>query len=407
MGLSDKFRINELANKGSKAIKREDRDGSLLVHKKDGKQTPPSKKDKPFVPYGQKPIKGKQISPRYKSDWVDTDEFDIINKEQKSFAGETSGYLEKPKYNEEELQKSLDVKVDELIKKQKPKKGPYILLSKYNILLAEKLAIIDELENLRIQLEEQISENETLKSELASLQIKLDVARLQQAAAENQTQASNERHSKLVDNFQQSLIKGTKEGIARVSLTAQVKGLQAQKATLQRLLDVQKDLVKTLQLQSENLAASQAQASETAEAAEGATVSGEAGYNVVNRKSDDYDFKFTSNRYGHGWENGTELELLNLDVENDATWSIQAETDTGGHGSQPWIGFSKRSGTLPKRAGVTPGKTVISAKKVRNVNSPKGRKKTFTDKITLTIGNKTFKLTAEFFRKLRSGGSGN
>lgn len=407
MGLSDKYRINELANKGSKAIKREKSDGSILVRKKDGKQTPPSKKDNPIIPYGDKPIKGKQISPRYKSDWVDTDEFDTVNVDQSSFAGETSGYLEKPKYNEEELQKSLDVKVDELIKKQKPKKGPYILLSKYNILLAEKLAIIDELERCKADLEEQISVNETLKSELASLQVRLDVAKLQQAAAENQTQASDDRHSKLLDNFQQSLIKGTKEGIARVSLTAQVKGLQAQKATLQKLLDVQKDLVKTLQLQSENLAASQAQASEQAEAADGAKVAGEAGYNVTNRKSDDYDFKFTSNRYSSGWENGTELELLNLDVENDATWSIQAETDSGGHGSQPWIGFSKRSGTIGKRVGTTPGKTIINVKKTRNINDAKGRKKTFKDKITLTIGNKTFTLAAEFYRKLRSGGHGN
>ena len=79
----------------------------------------------------QKPIKGKQISPRYKSDWVDTDEFDEADIEgQTTFSGETSGYLEKPKYNEDELEKAIDVKVDELIKKTKTKKGLITFLKK-------------------------------------------------------------------------------------------------------------------------------------------------------------------------------------------------------------------------------------------------------------------------------------
>jgi len=254
MGLSDKFRINELANKGSKVIKREDSSGTLLVQKKDNKQVPPSKKNKPFVPFGQKPIKGKQISPKYKSDWVDTDEFNTIPDGQESFAGETSGYLEKPKYNEEELQKAIDVKVDELIKKQKAKKVPYIRLSKYNKLWDNFNKKISELEDLTIQLEEQISKNEELQSKIDSINVRLDAAKLQQAAAENETQASNDRHTTLLTNFQQSLVKGTKEGIERVSLTAQVRGLQAQKITLDNLLKAQRELTKAATAQTEALA---------------------------------------------------------------------------------------------------------------------------------------------------------
>ena len=34
----------------------------------------------------------------------------------------------------------------------------------------------------------------------------------------------------------------------------------------------------------------------------------------------------------------------------------------------------------------------VDVKKVRNVNSPKGRRKEFTDDITLTIGNDTYQL---------------
>ena len=114
------YRLNELLTKGSKAIKRDEKSGRILVRKKDGKQVKPFVKEKKAAPFGSKPIKGKQISPRYKSDWVDSDEFDEVEVEgQTSFSGETSGYLEKPKYNEDELVKAVDVEVDELIKKQK------------------------------------------------------------------------------------------------------------------------------------------------------------------------------------------------------------------------------------------------------------------------------------------------
>jgi hypothetical protein len=119
------YRLKELLTKGSKAIDktRDKKTGGILVRKKDGKQVAPFSKVKKPVPFGLKPIKRKQISPRYKSDWIDSDEFDEVEVEgQTSFSGETSGYLEKPKYNEDELVKAVDVKVDELIKKKKAKK---------------------------------------------------------------------------------------------------------------------------------------------------------------------------------------------------------------------------------------------------------------------------------------------
>ena len=426
------YRVSELLKKGSKEIDktRDKKTGSIMVRKMDGRNVPNklSKEDakqfvkfkkrgksvswlkekRPFVKYGMKPIRDTKNpnSVKYKSDWIDTDEFDTIQEEQERFSGETSGYIEKPKYNEQELQKSLDVKVDELIKKQKPKKGPFILKEKYDKLQARFDSKVGELQEKVVELNEQIAISEELRSIVAQLEISEDSALLQRAAAEDETEVANDRFTKLLSDFQQSLIKGTKEGIERVSLTAQVRGLQAQKATLKSLLDVQKDLVKTLQQQAENLAASQSNAAETAASAGGAKTEGDAGFKVTERKSDDYDFRFTSLKKSNGWNNGKTLELLNLDDEKDVTWSVSVKKKSGGH-SKPWIGFSKTSGTLPKRSGTTPGKTTITAVKIRNVNSPKGRKKTFKDEITLKIGSKTFTLQAQMYRKRRSGGSGN
>ena len=73
----------------------------------------------------------KNKNPRFKSE---LNEVDITpNEEQTSFSGESSGYVEKPKYNEEELKDFVDVKVDELIKEKRIlNEVPYILKSKYD-----------------------------------------------------------------------------------------------------------------------------------------------------------------------------------------------------------------------------------------------------------------------------------
>ena len=280
------FRVSELLTKGSKAIDntRDKKTGSIMVRKmggknipngisredakqfvkfkKEGKSTSTIKRAKPFVKYGMKPIRDTKNpnSVKYKSDWIDTDEFDTINEQQERFSGETSGYIEKPKYNEEELQKALDIKVDELIKKQKPKKRPYILKEKYDKLQVRFDGKVGDL-NLKVtELNEQIAISEELRSIVAQLEISEDSALLQRAAAEDETEVANDRFAKLLSDFQQSLIKGTKEGIERVSLTAQVRGLQAQKATLKSLLEVQKDIVSVLESQVSGAAAEAASA---------------------------------------------------------------------------------------------------------------------------------------------------
>lgn len=280
------FRVNELLSKGSKAIDktRDKKTGSIMVRKMSGRQVPVGisredakqfvlfkkrgksissiKKRKPFVKYGLKPIRDikNPNSVKYKSDWIDTDEFDDISELQEKFSGETSGYIEKPKYNEEELQKSLDVKVDELIKEQKPKKAPYILKEKYNKLQSRFDDKVSELEDVRAQLNSERATTEELRSIIAQLEVSEDSALLQRAAAEDETEVANDRFTKLLSDFQQAIIKGTKEGIERVSLTAQVRGLQAQKATLKELLEVQKGIVSQLESQVSGAAAEAASA---------------------------------------------------------------------------------------------------------------------------------------------------
>ena len=396
MALTDKFRINELTQKGSK-VERRTASGKILVRKLDGKEIRPEniEKEKPF---GDTVIKAKNKDPRFKSE---LNEVDITpNIEQTSFSGESTGYVEKPKYNEEELKKAVDVKVDELIKKKKPKRGPYILKSKYDDLRKKYEDALAQIADLRKQLNTALAEIERLNGVVEQLKVEVDSAKLQQAAAENQLQAANNRYITLLSDFQQAIIKGTKEAIERVSLEAQVRGLQAQKETLIRIEDQEEAAQEETAIRA-NLSGPDNSYDQK----------GDTGWKVPEPHDDPSLFEtrqihFRSNRRSSGWSGMDSLELYNFSEEAETTWSISVVAGPGKHGS-PWLGFSKSNGTIPPRSGETPGKVEIDAKKIRNVSSPPGRRTEFTDNITLTIGQDTYNLKGIFYRKLRKGGDGN
>ena len=404
MALSDRFRINELTQKGSKAIRRDSK-GNILVSKIDKKEGKPKKKRE--EPFGSKPIKGKQISPRTKSDLNEVEEPFV--QEQTSFDGETSGYIEKPKYNEEELQKAIDVKVDELISKEKLKKGKYVKQELFDKLNDRFNLNTDEIEDLRERLNNALSQISGLESRNLSLQQQLDASLQQKAVADNQNAILSDRYGALLADFQNSIIKGTKEAVERVSLTAQVRGLQAQKVSLLEQIKL-KDRIEEQEEAQQETAAILASLS-------GPTNSFEQKGNYAWKIPEDqikeqveldggHTFYFRSNRKSSGWKNGTTLELYNFNEENEVSYSFSISAGSGGHG-QPWFKLSPETGTIPPRSGETPGKVTLDASKIRNVNSPKGRRKVFDDDITLTIDDTTFQMRARFYRKLRSGGKGN
>ena len=107
MSLKDKYRINELVSLGSKALRKE-KDGTVLIKKKDGKQVAPKK----LSTTEKLQVKEPSLHKKSKISNLPVD----VNEKQKSFSGEISDRIERAKYNEEELIKAIDVDVDELIK---------------------------------------------------------------------------------------------------------------------------------------------------------------------------------------------------------------------------------------------------------------------------------------------------
>lgn len=377
----DEIRTEQLAKKGSKGIKRDKKTGGILVRKKNNKQVRPFRDEKPFKKWNEKPIKGKQISPRYKSDWVDDGEEIEYDDNQTKFSGETSGYLEKPKYNEEELQKSLDVKVDELIKKKKPEKGPFILLSKYTKLLKEYDLKVIELEDLRQKYNDALSEIESLKSKIAELEVQLDLAKLQEASAQNETQVANNRFTTLLSDFQNAVIAGSKEGVERVSLNAQVRGLQAQKKTLQQLLEVQKAITSQLTVQTEALQSQvSGVAAEAAAAGSGLTpfTGNEAYWGVIKDKPADwqgFDASWTTSRKNPQSGKGGFIKIQNLRDDGKKITKVKLTvTDDGGIGSIMGFGSDsslKPSATASIAQGATQEIPFFFRKSIGGKNSPK------------------------------------
>jgi hypothetical protein len=242
MALNDKFRIDELVKKGDRAIRR-DESNKIVVRKKDGKEIKPLPKS--TKPFGEERIKGKLVKDKLKEDLVYRD--DDINPNQETFSGESNLNIVKPKYNEEELKKAVDVKVDELVKKKKTKKPRYILYEKYQGKLNEITTLNNQLQQITNERDNLLSSVETLEGSVQVLNSQIETLQSQIEFQQQEFGNLTEKFGELSIDFQNSVIKGTKEGIERVSLTAQTRGLEAQKETLQSQLESEKEIVKALQ----------------------------------------------------------------------------------------------------------------------------------------------------------------
>lgn len=246
MSLRDRFRIDELTKTGSKSIVRSET-GDIVVRKVNNKEIKPvSLSDRP-KPYGEEPIKSKKTTPTLRAEVIEPPK--EINPQQESFSGETSTHIERPFYNEEELKKAVDLKVDELIKQKKPQRGNFIRKEKYD-------AETGRLRNENRKLQEEVREKQVLQSQIQNLQSQVESLQTQTQAALDELTTKDQtlqtligRYEQTVADLQNAVIKGTKEAVERAALSAQVQGLKAQKETLSAQLVAQRGINETLQSQ--------------------------------------------------------------------------------------------------------------------------------------------------------------
>lgn len=238
MSLKDKYRINELVSFGSKALRKE-KDGTVLIKKKDGKEVAPKK----LTTSERLLVKEPSLHKKSKISNIPVD----VNEKQESFSGEISDRVERAKYNEEELIKAIDTDVDELIKKG-DKALPKVISKKAFKRLQELFKQArEELGRTQTELREQIAISTSLETQLNAANERASSAIAQQTVLQKELEAANERYASLLIDFQNALSKGIQEGVERVSIEGQLRGLQAEKETLKEVVASYQDQLKTAQ----------------------------------------------------------------------------------------------------------------------------------------------------------------
>lgn len=203
------------------------------------------------------------------------------------------GKLTKPRYNKEELEKSIDTTIIELIPVEAPPLPDTVLRSIYNPVTQSVIDLTAEVQRLNnniLDLRAKVKELEIISQ---SLRVDLDARDLLVATAQNQAfQSTNKVQSSVID-LQNSIQKATAEAIQRVSLTALTRALESENATLR-----------------EQLFGKQASKDE------GAKVTDDFAAKVVNKAEAqfaDLTFRARAKDDGRGsWINGPEIELKNF-----------------------------------------------------------------------------------------------
>jgi hypothetical protein len=138
------------------------------------------------------------------------------------------GKLQKPKYNETEIIKSIDTTIVELLPLEVPNLPETVLKFIYDAKVAE---VADLTENIR-ELNTEISSLEGtisgLETELEAMRIDMDNKDLLLAVAENNAQQSTTKVQSSIQELQNAIQRATAESVQRVSAYARNESLKAQ-----------------------------------------------------------------------------------------------------------------------------------------------------------------------------------
>jgi len=173
--------------------------------------------------------------------------------------GVISSTLVKPKYNQDEIIKSLDTNIIELIPITPPDLEETVLRSIYNQALAQidtLTAEVSTLNDVILSLESKITEVEIVSQ---SLRVELDGDKIRIASLQNENQQLTQRIQSSIIDLQNSIQRATTEAIQRTSLTArndsllqEIESLRAElNATRERLEQTVRDFILETSISSE------------------------------------------------------------------------------------------------------------------------------------------------------------
>ena len=308
----------------------------------------------------------------------------LVTIEQKEKA--VSGYLEKPTYLEDELKKAVDIKVDELISAPPKEKAETVPKPVYDALQDLYNDKVTEVEGLKQEITDLTEQLATANLAINLLNQTVDSEKLLRAAADNEMQASTDRYTAILKDFQISMQKAIQEAIERVSLSAQVEGLQAQKEVLKIQLEQMTVLVENLQSTVET---------QQDTAASAALLTGTPGFFEKSNQSgwkvpeSSIDYPTAEPLYARykTFRNGPIIDFYNLSDEPLIfTFTYEKGLRQDIKTSGLWIGGPTRV-EVPARIESDPGKTPVTFKMVKWLENKTFHTGKAIDTIKVTVSN--------------------
>ena len=225
-----------------------------------------------------------------------TSENSYLFNESNDKDGVVFGKLSNPKYNENDLQKSIDTRIFELIPTEPPPLDDDVPRPVYNEVTQSVIDLTEEvirLNTIVVDLTAKVSELEIVSE---SLRVDVDAQKILVASFENQLNQSNVKISSTVVDLQNSIQRGTAEAIQRVSLTARNQSLKEQNDQYKEILE-----------------------GKQAKIAEGAKVGMDFSVKTVQKGEAQYGdltYRARAKDDGNGqWINGPDIEVYNFSRE--------------------------------------------------------------------------------------------
>jgi hypothetical protein len=241
--------------------------------------------------------------------------------------GVISSTLEKPKYNTEELLKSIDTTIIELIPVRAPELPETVLKVIYDAALEEIADLTQEVATLNgviLTLQANITELEIVTQ---SLRVEIDGNDITLATLQNQNEQLGLRVQSSIIDLQNSIQKATSEAIQRVSLTARNDSLIQETAGLRTELESAKDRLEILARELSREASVSAELAKGAFGGNGITanptpIEDTSISPIAYRARPKNDYDDADNRF----INGQNLSILNA-TDEDATITFTQELD--------------------------------------------------------------------------------
>jgi hypothetical protein len=241
--------------------------------------------------------------------------------------GVISSTLEKPKYNTEELLKSIDTTIIELIPVRAPELPETVLKVIYDAALEEIADLTQEVATLNgviLTLQANITELEIVTQ---SLRVEIDGNDITLATLQNQNEQLGLRVQSSIIDLQNSIQKATSEAIQRVSLTARNDSLIQETAGLRTELESAKDRLEILARELSREASVSAELAKGAFGGNGITanptpIEDTSISPIAYRARPKDNYEHVDNKF----INGQNLSILNA-TDEDATITFTQELD--------------------------------------------------------------------------------